>query len=134
MARPPKATTRSASSATRGGSNKAPSFRAEVSKLIQERGLKSARETFDALAREHPTLTAAQKTTIYGVLKDLGYGRAPRPQLAHGPGESHAGPRSLATLIAEADPTTIRNELAVLRDQQARVARSIKALEMLLGE
>jgi hypothetical protein len=115
------------------------SFRAEVSELISQQSLTSARQTFDALASKYPDLTAAQKTTIYGVLKDLGYGRSPKqrehttqPVLQAASGAS-ATP-TLASLIAEADPSTIRAELASLREKQARVARSIKALEMLLGE
>ncbi|MDB4985929.1 MAG: hypothetical protein JWN04_1107 [Myxococcaceae bacterium] len=136
MVRSPKAPARSPSrtSTDLAPTQRSPSFRAEVSKLIHDRGYTTARETFDALAKDYPALTAAQKTTIYGVLKDLGYGRAPKPAPAPRSAESNNSSRSLAMLIAEADPATIRNELATLRDQQSRVARSIKALEMLLGE
>jgi hypothetical protein len=120
------------------GKQRGPSFRAEVSELITQQSLTSARQTFDALAGKYPDLTAAQKTTIYGVLKDLGYGRTAKPREV----STHAvvqavvgsGTPSLASMIAEADPSTIRAELASLRERQARVARSIKALEMLLGE
>lgn len=120
------------------GKQRGQSFRAEVSELISQQSLTSARQTFDALASKYPDLTAAQKTTIYGVLKDLGYGRSGKTREASTPPVIHAvagtGAPSLASLIAEADPATIRAELASLRERQARVARSIKALEMLLGE
>ena len=121
------------------GKQRGPSFRAEVSELINQQSLTSARQTFDALAGKYPDLTAAQKTTIYGVLKDLGYGRSPKARestvqaTVHSASLASSTP-SLASLIAEADPSTIRAELASLRERQARVARSIKALEMLLGE
>jgi hypothetical protein len=120
------------------GKQRGQSFRAEVSELISQQSLSSARQTFDALATKYPDLTAAQKTTIYGVLKDLGYGRSAKPretgtQAVVQAVAGTAAP-SLASLIAEADPATIRAELASLRERQARVARSIKALEMLLGE
>jgi len=117
------------------GKLRGPSFRAEVSELISQQSLTSARQTFDALADKYPDLTAAQKTTIYGVLKDLGYGRSVKPREApSAPLQVATGAPSLASMIAEADPSTIRAELASLREKQARVARSIKALEMLLGE
>jgi hypothetical protein len=117
------------------GKLRGPSFRAEVSELISQQSLTSARQTFDALADKYPDLTAAQKTTIYGVLKDLGYGRSIKPREAPSATLQVAtGAPSLASMIAEADPSTIRAELASLREKQARVARSIKALEMLLGE
>lgn len=120
------------------GKQRGQSFRAEVSELISQQSLTSARQTFDALASKYPDLTAAQKTTIYGVLKDLGYGRTAKaressPHVVVQPSAGSGAP-SLASLIAEADPSTIRAELAALREKQARVARSIKALEMLLGE
>jgi hypothetical protein len=117
------------------GKHRGPSFRSEVSELISQQSLTSARQTFDALADRYPDLTAAQKTTIYGVLKDLGYGRSAKPREAPSAAvRVVAGAPSLASMIAEADPSTIRAELASLREKQARVARSIKALEMLLGE
>ena len=117
------------------GKQRGPSFRSEVSELISQQSLTSARQTFDALADKYPDLTAAQKTTIYGVLKDLGYGRSVKPREAPSAAvRVVAGAPSLASMIAEADPSTIRAELASLREKQARVARSIKALEMLLGE
>jgi hypothetical protein len=120
------------------GKQRGQSFRAEVSELISQQSLTSARQTFDALASKYPDLTAAQKTTIYGVLKDLGYGRSAKPREATPQAVvqvvAGTGVPSLAALIAEADPATIRAELAALRERQARVARSIKALEMLLGE
>jgi len=117
------------------GKHRGPSFRSEVSELISQQSLTSARQTFDALADKYPDLTAAQKTTIYGVLKDLGYGRSVKPREAPSVALPVAtGAPSLASMIAEADPSTIRAELASLREKQARVARSIKALEMLLGE
>jgi hypothetical protein len=117
------------------GRPRAASFRSEVSELINAQSLTSARETFDALSSKYPSLTAAQKTTIYGVLKDLGYGRAGKPREAVAPARASAhAPPSLASLIAEADPATIRAELASLRERQSRISRSIKALEMLLGE
>ena len=117
------------------GTHRGPSFRSEVSELISQRSLTSARQTFDALADKYPDLTAAQKTTIYGVLKDLGYGRSVKAREAPSAAvRVVSGAPSLASMIAEADPSTIRAELASLREKQARVARSIKALEMLLGE
>jgi hypothetical protein len=118
------------------GKHRGPSFRSEVSELISQQSLTSARQTFDALADKYPDLTAAQKTTIYGVLKDLGYGRSVKPRELPSAAAVQVvtGAPSLASMIAEADPSTIRAELASLREKQARVARSIKALEMLLGE
>jgi len=133
MARAQKASTRV--SRDSNGKPRGPSFRSEVSELINTQSLTSARETFDALANKYPTLTAAQKTTIYGVLKDLGYGRSAKPRetpaVVRSPSQT---PPSLASMIAEADPGTIRAELASLRERQSRISRSIKALEMLLGE
>lgn len=135
MAKPQKALTRNGGreGAPGNGKQRSPSFRAEVSELISSQSLTSARQAFDALAGKYPTLSAAQKTTIYGVLKDLGFGRTSKPREAPAAAASH-GALSLADLIAEADPETIRAELASLRDRHARIGRSIKALEMLLGE
>ena len=136
MAKPQKASTRSAGreGAPGNGKERSPSFRAEVSELITNQSLTSARQAFDALAGKYPTLSAAQKTTIYGVLKELGFGRTSKPREAAVHAPVSPGVQSLADLIAEADPATIRAELASLRDRQARIGRSIKALEMLLGE